>query len=187
VAGVNDAAVGRRGAHDGGLHEERVLEIGERRAIGGFVARIVGIHEDVGAGLQLGIDAARRLVGVAARAGACDGRGLEADRLQRAQRSLYLLDCSGDLRAALGRLAHVLRRPVIGLQAGKAQIGATCHALGDTGRRLPWRGATTTAADVDLHKNVEGCACLSRGGCKLVDVVPIVHAQADLGTSSQFR
>jgi hypothetical protein len=60
-AGVDDRAVLGRAAHHSRLDEEARLEGLGRLAVAGEVAAVIGVHEDVGAALQLGIDAARRL------------------------------------------------------------------------------------------------------------------------------
>ena len=62
---------------------------------------------------------------------------------------------AGDLRAALARLAHVLGRAVIGLQAGKAQMRRARDRLGDARRRRARLRAAAPPADVDLHQHVE--------------------------------
>jgi hypothetical protein len=58
-AGVNDGAVVGRAAHHRRPHEKARLEGLVRSAV--EIAAVIGVHEDVGAALQFGIDAARRL------------------------------------------------------------------------------------------------------------------------------
>ncbi len=120
--GVDDAPIVSRRAHHRGTHEQRVLVGIERSAVVAQIAPIVGIHEDVGADLQLGVDAARRLVLVGARAAATDHPRLEPDRLQGTLCLLHARHRMRDLLAPVGRCAHMLSRAVIGLQAGKAQM-----------------------------------------------------------------
>src|SRR5882762_1349966 len=69
-AGVDDGALRRGPAHHRGEHEQRVLEARQRS--GPFVARVVGVHEDVGAGLDLVPRARFHLEHEAAAAGAGD-------------------------------------------------------------------------------------------------------------------
>ena len=75
-AGVDDGAVLGRAAHHRRPDEEARLERLGRGAVAVEIAPVIGVHEDVGAALQFGIDAARRfeLEG----AGAGDGRALDA-------------------------------------------------------------------------------------------------------------
>jgi hypothetical protein len=60
VAGIDDGAILGRAAHHRRPDEKARLERLGRRAAAVEVAAIVGVHEDVGAALQFGIDAARR-------------------------------------------------------------------------------------------------------------------------------
>src|SRR5215813_11377044 len=72
---IDDEPLGRRRAHDGGINKERMFEGVEGLAVAALVARVVGIHEDVRARLQLGVDPARSLVLVGTRARPGDGLG----------------------------------------------------------------------------------------------------------------
>jgi len=79
--GVHHGAVGGGPAHDGGEDEERVLELGGEA----LDPLVVGVHEDVRAGLELRVDPAGRLEPVAARAGA----GRAGRRSERRLRGAY--------------------------------------------------------------------------------------------------
>jgi hypothetical protein len=59
-AGVDDGAVRGRAAHHRRPDKETRVEGFGRRAVMVAVAAVIGVHEDVGAALQFGIDAARR-------------------------------------------------------------------------------------------------------------------------------
>jgi hypothetical protein len=59
-AGIDDRAIRGRRAHHGREHEQAVLELGVAAAIDAADAGVVGVHERVGAALQLIVDAARR-------------------------------------------------------------------------------------------------------------------------------
>ena len=60
-AGVDDGAVRGRAAHHRGPDKEARLEGFGRGAVMVEVAAVIGVLEDVGAALQFGIDAARRI------------------------------------------------------------------------------------------------------------------------------
>ena len=60
-AGVDDRAVVGRAAHHRRPHEKARLEGLGRGAVAVELAAIIGVHEDVRAALQFGVDAARRL------------------------------------------------------------------------------------------------------------------------------
>ena len=72
--------------------------------------------------MQLIVDAAGCLDLVGARAAAADDARLETGRAQGAQRFLDHLHRTGNLVAAGVRLAHVLRRAVIGLEAREGEM-----------------------------------------------------------------
>jgi hypothetical protein len=59
-AGVDDGAVVGRAAHHRRPHEKARLEGLGRGAVAVEVTAVIGVHEDVGAALQFGVDAARR-------------------------------------------------------------------------------------------------------------------------------
>jgi hypothetical protein len=59
-AGVDDRAVLGRAAHHRRPHEKARLECLGRGAVAVEVAAVIGVHEDVRAALQFGVDAARR-------------------------------------------------------------------------------------------------------------------------------
>src|SRR5260370_3043875 len=59
-AGIDDRAVLRRAAHHRRPHEKARLEGLGRGAVAVEIAAVIGAHEDVGAALQFGVDAARR-------------------------------------------------------------------------------------------------------------------------------
>src|SRR5260370_12575727 len=61
LAGIDGGTIARRLAHHRRIDEEAVLEIADWSAVLVEVARIMRIHEDVGADLKLVIDAARAL------------------------------------------------------------------------------------------------------------------------------
>jgi hypothetical protein len=64
-------------------HEEARLEGLRRGAVAVEVAAIIGVHEDVGAALQFGVDAARRFELEGAGARPSDGRAVNAPRASR--------------------------------------------------------------------------------------------------------
>jgi hypothetical protein len=77
-AGVDDRTVLGRVAHHRRPDEEARLEGLGRGAVAVEIAAVIGVHEDVGAALQLGIDPARRFELEGAGAGPGDGRALDA-------------------------------------------------------------------------------------------------------------
>ena len=148
--GIADGPVGLRLRHDRGPDEQAVLEFVDEGA--GFVlhALIVGVHEDVGAALHLVVDAGTALEIIAARAGAADDRAVEALGLQHADRPGHLGDGGIDLRLALGVVVDMLRRALIGLQAGEGQPGRRGDLPGKRHDRLSPGDAASARTAVDL-------------------------------------
>ncbi len=76
-AGVDDGAILGRAAHHRRPDEEAGLERLGRRAVALEIAAVIGVHEDVGAALQFGVDPACRLKLEAAGSGAGDIRAFD--------------------------------------------------------------------------------------------------------------
>ena len=119
------------------------------------VARIVGIHEGVGAGLDLGIDAARRLMPEGAGAGAADDRAVQAVLRQLLHRAARDASTASAIAAARSSgVAHVLRAAVIGLQPAEDQVladAAMRSASATAGG--PGLDAAARHADIDLDQH----------------------------------
>ncbi len=125
VAGVDHGTIRHRLAHHAGEDEERVLEAAEGRAVGLAIAGVIGIHEDVGAGLDLVPDAGLGLQLMGARAGAGDDLAGQAVMLEPLDRVAGGKSGALDRLAPLVDRAHVLGRAVISVDAGEAQgVGA---------------------------------------------------------------
>jgi hypothetical protein len=77
-AGVEDRALVGRAAHHRRPHEKPRLEGLGRGSVAVEIAAIIGVHEDVGAALQFGIDAARRFELEGAGAGPGDIKAFDA-------------------------------------------------------------------------------------------------------------
>src|SRR5204863_9810430 len=102
--------------------EKARLEGFGRSAVAVEVAAVIGVHEDVGAALQFGVDAARRFELERAGAGPGDGRAVDAVARQEVAGAAGLVGGPGDRLAALLPAAQMLRRAVIGLQAAKGEV-----------------------------------------------------------------
>src|ERR1700719_3944540 len=111
-AGVDDRAVRRRRAHDGGEQEQRVLEFGNGFAVAIEVASIVRVHEHIGPDLELVVDAALDLELEGAGAGAGDDPALQSVPPQQLERFGNLRGRARDRTAALLAPTQVLGGPV---------------------------------------------------------------------------
>src|SRR5438270_8330541 len=107
-ASVDDRAVLGRAAHHRRPHEKTRLEGLGRGAVAIEVAAVIGIHEDVGAALQFGVDAARRFELEGAGAGPGDGRALDAVAREEIAGSAGLVGGRGDRLAAFLPAAQML-------------------------------------------------------------------------------
>src|SRR6266566_9959823 len=99
---IDGGAVARRLAHDRRIDEEAVLEIADRPTVLVEIARIVRIHEDVGADLQLVIDAARALERIGPGSRPVDIGTVMAVAREEVARLARLGDGAGGGVAALG-------------------------------------------------------------------------------------
>jgi len=106
---VDDGAVLGRAAHYRRPDKEARLEGRERPAVATAVMPVIGVHEDVGAALQVGIEPARRLELEAAGAGSGDRWASDAVARQHPTRPPGLVDRLRDRRAALVSAEHVPR------------------------------------------------------------------------------
>src|SRR5439155_18507626 len=130
--GIEHRAVGGRRAHHRGEHEKALLEA--RPAFLPDVAVVVGVHEHVGARLDLVEDAARALQEVRPRARPGDRFTGDAGAFHQGFREPRLFRGGGDRRAAVRGAANVLRGPVVGVQAGEVQAAAGRDAPGERQR-----------------------------------------------------
>jgi hypothetical protein len=140
-------------AHDLGLDEQGVLELGLRRVA--FVARIVRVHEHERSGLQLTKHAAGRFADHAAGPGAGDQLDRDAVGLDQLAREHDVLHHHADHIAPFLRAADVLGLAVIGLQPREPQGRVLADLVHQVHRRAARRHAAAAVAHVDLHKNVD--------------------------------
>src|SRR5882672_6602893 len=152
-AGVDDGALRRRPAHHRGEHEQRMLEARQRS--GPFVARVVGVHEDVGAGLDLVPRARFHLEHEAAAAGAGDDGTGNFRFLEQGFCKNNLIAGGLDRRTAFSHGPQVLGAAVIGLQAREAQRAGARDLPRQRQRRLARRDAAAAHADIELDVHVE--------------------------------
>ena len=162
-----------------------MLEAAERRAIGLAVAGVIGVHEDVGAGLDFVPDAGLRLQLVRAGAGTADdlavqpGMGETLDGVARGEpRSL-------DRLAPLVDGAHMLGGAMIGLNAREAQRVGAGDRFREPDGAFAGRDAAAPAADIDLDIDVERDIL---AGCRLrrlAHAVGVIDAQAHAGAAGQ--
>jgi hypothetical protein len=94
--------------HCRGPHEEARLEGLGRGAVAVEIAAVIGVHEDVGAALQFGVDAARRFELEGAGAGPGDGRARDAVARQQ------VAGHSGFFDRLRDRLARLIPAPQMG-------------------------------------------------------------------------
>src|SRR5580765_6195062 len=178
-AGVDDCGVGRGPAHHRGEDEEGVLEARER--CGPCGARVIDVHEDVGAGLDLVPCARLQLEHEGAAASAGDDRGVDTVALEERLGGVHGFGGASDVSAALGHRSHVLRAAVVGLQAAEAQAGGSRNLTRQGERRLAGRDAAAAHADFELDIDVEARAA----GGNLVQVVEVVDANSQMRTSGK--
>ena len=164
-----------------------MLEARQRRRP--LVLRVVDVHENVRARLDLVPGARFHFQHVGAAAGAGDDRARNAGLLEQ---SLHLEDV---LRGPLDRCmalfhgAHVLRAAVIGLQAGKAEIfrsvdGASELQCGRTGR-----DAAAAHADFELDVDIElrPARLERREVVRMIDADPDMRALREGGEARDLR
>ena len=118
-AAVDDHPVVGDPAHHRRQYEQAMLKLMHRVAIGVQDSAIVSVHEDIGAGLNLGIDAAGSLETEGAGAGATDNRRRQAGGGQIVDGRACRRDGVVNRRLAFGKAANVLGRAMIGLQTVK--------------------------------------------------------------------
>src|SRR4051812_43478435 len=107
---------------------------GVARAIGDVLG-VVGVHEDVGAGLQLVPDAAGAFEFERARSRTTDGAAGKARFVEEAQGFGGRIGGGGNGRAPLLRRAQMLGGAVIGLQAAEREKARTRYLSRQPGRR----------------------------------------------------
>ena len=180
-AGVDDRAVVGRAAHHRRPHEEARLESLGRGAVTVEVAAVIGVHEDVGAALQFGVDAARQLELEGAGAGPGDGRALDAVSRQEVAGAACLVGGPGDRLAAFLPAAQMLRRAVIGLQSTKGEVRRLRDLPRERERRLARLDAAAVAAHVDLDIDRQRDPGLTSRLVERADLARIVGAHADAG------
>ena len=132
----------------------------ERR--GFLVARVVRVHENVGADLQLGIDAAGRFESEGAGPRAADDGTVETRVLERGHRFARERDSARDARTPFVGGALMLRPPLIGLQAAEAQPAAGGDPLRQSRDSRTGRDAAAVHADIDLDERRQAQACILR-------------------------
>ena len=178
--GIHDRAFGNRAADHGRIDEERLLETGDGRPRRIQVLRVVRVHEDVRARLQLVVDTACRFKFPCA--GACARHDVARDTLPAEQVDGRAGQVDGGVggRAPLGVAADVLREAVVGLDTRKPEpIG--CGDLPCQRQRLiARRHAAARHPDVDLHQYVDADAGADGRCADLCHVMRIVHADPDL-------
>ena len=183
-AGIDDGDVGSGAAHHRGPHEEAVLEA-RNAALGPVVLRVIGIHEDVGADLQLVVYLARRFEQIGAGARAGDLAARQAGLCRQRQGCFHRIDRRGDRGAALPDTPKMLGRPLVGLQSGVTQVFAGGNGLGNLQRRLAGINTAAVGADIDLDQHVDGDAELAGRRVDVLHVAGIVGADGDLGLLRQ--
>ncbi len=145
------------------------------------------VHEDVGADLQLVIDAARPLERIGPGARSLDIGAVKAMPGEQVARLARLGDGAGGGVAALGIVGDVLGAAVIGLQAAKAQPRRLGDAFGQGEGRRARLDAAAIAADIDLDKHVDCDAVGDRRLAQRFDMRDIVDADGDARLAREGR
>ena len=123
-AGVDHRTVLGRAAHHRRPDEQARLEGRDGPAVAVAVPAVIGVHEDVGAALQLGIEPARRFELEAAGAGAGNGQAVDAVARQQITGPPGPVDRLDDRVAPLVPTAKVLSAH------GRSRISQNCSRLG---------------------------------------------------------
>ncbi len=90
-----------------------------------------------------------------------------------------------DRGPAACKIPDMLGPPLIGLEAGKSEVGGTVDRLREDQRRRARRHAAAVGADIDLNQNIEADArSLGRLG-KLGDIAQVIDTDADPGIPRQ--
>jgi hypothetical protein len=152
----------RTDTHHLRLDEQGMLERGLRRVA--CVLRVVGVHEQVAAGLQFAPDAAGGLQRKRAGAGARDQRDRDAGRFDERAGAPHLAGGMGNGLAALLDTAQVLGAAMVGLKTGESQGSLCINGVGQRHGSLARRHPAAALADVDLDKDVNVCTIQIRPG-----------------------
>src|SRR5690606_5555650 len=171
-------------AHD---RSQQVKAMAESQRPRPVVGAVVAIHERVRARLQLGVHARRRIEFRAARTRTGNAVARDAGRTQRAR---AVGRQAGRARGRLGAssvAAHMLRRPVIGLQPAEAHTGQILHAPRQRHGFGHIGNAATALPDIDLDQHFDLGPGLCHGGGNIGQVAGVVHAHADAGRARQLR
>ena len=174
-------------AHHRRQHEEAVLEAAAGQALRRLVAGIVGVQEDVGAGLQFGENAGFQIERQCAGAAAADHRTGQAGAGEQL----------GGLGGEVGGPAHrgpplfyrpdVLSVAVIGLEAAELETGALRHLGCENPGRLSRRDPASLAADLDLDQHAERDTGRHGRRAQLRDIAPVVDADRETGLAGERR
>ena len=177
VALVARVAHGMGVAHGNhlGLDEQGMLERGLRGVA--FVAGVVGVHEEEGAGLQLAIHPAGRFVHQCAGAGARDQRHGQPGGFDEAARVRRLLHGAGNGFAPFGGAGKVLGAAMVSLQPGKAQPWVAGHRQRQGHGGLARRHTAAALAHVNLYQHIHArvAARLRHRFGQALDALRAVH------------
>src|SRR5579875_3905625 len=121
-SGIDNGALLVGAAHHRRPHEQTRPKSADGRAVAIEIAPIIGVHEDVGAALQFGIDAAFRLERKAAGTGPGHDRTGNAVLLEKVARLCRLAGRRIDRPPPFVPPPQVLGRAVIGLQSGEGEM-----------------------------------------------------------------
>ena len=178
---IHHRAFGRGMAHHRRPHVQALLEYLDRLAVFVQVAVVVRVHEHIRPGLDFVVDAAARLEGIGAGAGASDDVGPQARFVQHLDRRAHLLHGFGDGGLAVCGRPHVLRCPLIGVQAGETQVFGGGDAHRQIQDRLPGFDAATVGTYVHFDQHVQFHAGIAGRRVEVADVAGVVNANADAG------
>jgi len=179
-AGVGSGEAGVVGADHRRLHEQCG---GERDALRvGFPdLGILGVHEDVGAGLEVGEGRGARVEIEGAGAAAGHDRAAMAARLQRGARFGEQRHRGEGAGAALGAAVEVLEMAGIALDPGEAEVRRGRDRLGQRKRAVARGDAGAVLAHVEVDQDLQRPAGGGAGGGE------VRHVRRAVGDDHQVR
>ena len=123
---------------------------------------VVGVHEDIRAGLYLVIDVTCGLEHIASRTRARHIFAFHPRFCKHAGCHAHVIDCPGNSLLTRGDTADVLRRTLICLQSGKPQVGGSRNLCRDGDGGAARLYAAAICPHIDFNQHVErhtGCSC----------------------------
>ena len=152
-----------------------------------FVARVIPVHENVGARLDFvpGAQFHFEHEGAAARAG--DARAGNAGALEHCPGLFYIEGDILDDRAPFLNRTNVLRASMVGVHARKFQAGRSGNRLRQRHRRLARRHPAAAHPHLELDVDIDARARAPHRRLELAHIGNVIHAHAELCAFRQRR